>query len=406
VTTGRGTMVERSPGVWRLRAYLGRDARQRPIQVSRTFRGGRRAAQEELARFVTEVADKGAPVTSGITVGELLDKWIDFVTPQREPGTIRGYTSHARRAKASLGHLKLTKLSAQHLDRAYAAWLAQGLSPTTVHHVHAVLSAALRQAVRWEVIPRAVTERAEPPTARPKPVKATDPRVVRDLIATAEGDEQPVLAVAVSLAAATGCRRGELCGLRWGDLDPAGVLHVRHALKHGLDGRAVELRDTKTHQERKIALDDFALTVLRAHRSQAEQWAADAGVTIQREGFILTFDPTGIGPLKPDALTRQFESLTKKVGVQLRFHDLRHFTATQLLGANVDPRTVAGRLGHSDPSITMRVYGGFLEERDREAAQIMGRLLGRTIDSGASQTADEVPQLAAFLYERLHGRAH
>ena len=162
MTTGRGTMVERSPGVWRLRAYLGRDARQRPIQVSRTFRGGRRAAQEELARFVTEVADKGAPVTSGITVGELLDKWIDFVTPQREPGTIRGYTSHAQRAKASLGHLKLTKLSAQHLDRAYAAWLAQGLSPTTVHHVHTVLSAALRQAVRWDVIPRAVTDRAEP----------------------------------------------------------------------------------------------------------------------------------------------------------------------------------------------------------------------------------------------------
>jgi integrase len=79
--------------------------------------------------------------------------------------------------------------------------------------------------------------------------------------------------------------------------------------------------------------------------------------------------------MKPDTLTRQFESLTRNAGVRLRFHDLRHFTATQLLGANVDPRTVAGRLGHADPSITMRVYAGFLQERDREAAQIMGRLL-------------------------------
>jgi hypothetical protein len=63
MATGRGTMVERSPGVWRLRVYLGRDAKQRPIQTSRTFRRGRRAPQEELARFVTELADKGAPVT-------------------------------------------------------------------------------------------------------------------------------------------------------------------------------------------------------------------------------------------------------------------------------------------------------------------------------------------------------
>jgi integrase len=375
VAKGRGTIVERSPGIWRLRVYVGRDAEDRPVQISRTFRGGRRAAQAELARFVTEVADKGAPVTSDTTVGEMLDRWIEYVTPLREPGTVRGYKSHSQRAKKTLGHVKLAKLTAQHLDRAYWTWLAEGLSPTTVHHIHAVMSAALRQAVRWQVIPRAVTENAEPPPSRPKPVRAVDPGDIRRLIAIAEASDQPVLAATISLAAATGCRRGELCGLRWPDLDPAGVLHVRHSLKHGLDGRAVELRDTKTHQERKIALDEFALAVLRNHRSRAETWADQAGVRIRPDGYILTFDPTGSCPLKPDTVTRQFESLTKKAGVRLRFHDLRHFTATQLLGANVDPRTVAGRLGHADPSITMRVYAGFLQERDREAAQIMGRLL-------------------------------
>jgi integrase len=153
------------------------------------------------------------------------------------------------------------------------------------------------------------------------------------------------------------------------------VLHVRHSLKHGLNRGAVELRDTKTHQERKIALDEFAMAVLSTHQSRAEVWADQAGVPRRADGYILSYDPTGTCPVKPDTITRQFQSLTKKVGVRLRFHDLRHFTATQLLGANVDPRTVAGRLGHADPSITMRVYAGFLQERDREAAQIMGRLL-------------------------------
>jgi integrase len=378
VANGRGTMVERSPGVWRLRVYTGRDSKDRPIQVSRTFRGGRRAAETELARFVTEVADPSSSVSSGVTVGELLDRWLEFVTPLREPGTIRGYASHIKRAKETLGHLKASKLTAQHLDRAYSTWMADGLSPITVHHIHAVIRAALRQAVRWQVIGRAVTEHAQPPPARPKPVQAANPAVVRALIDAAEDAGLPVLAAAVSLAAATGCRRGELCGLRWLDLDPTGVLHVRHSLKHGLDGRAVELRDTKTHQERKVALDDFALAVLAAHRARMETSAADASVTIQPDGYILSIDPSGAQPIKPDTLTRQFEGLTKRIGVSMRFHDLRHFTATQLLGANVDPRTVAGRLGHSDPSITMRVYAGFLQERDREVSQIMGRLLSNT----------------------------
>jgi integrase len=67
--------------------------------------------------------------------------------------------------------------------------------------------------------------------------------------------------------------------------------------------------------------------------------------------------------------------LTKRLGVSLPFHDLRHFTATQLIGAHVDPRTVAGRMGYRDPSVTMCVYSSFLEEKDREAADIIGEIL-------------------------------
>jgi integrase len=305
----------------------------------------------------------------------LLDKWIEFITPVREPGTVRGHRCHAKRAKALIGDVKLTRLTAQHLDRAYSALLAEGLSPTTVHHVHATLSAALRQAVRWDVIPTPVTDRALPPPARPKPVRAVDPSVVRNLIASVEKGGKPVLAAVIALAAATGCRRGELCGLRWMDLDPSGLLHVRHSLKHGLDHRVVELRDTKTHQERRVSLDSFALAVLTKHRQRVEEWATEIGVGLRPDCYMLTLDPTGIAPLKPDTVTHQFDTLTRKAGVKLRFHDLRHFTATQLLGANIDPRTVAGRLGHADPAITMRVYAGLLQERDREAAQIMGQLL-------------------------------
>ena len=74
-------------------------------------------------------------------------------------------------------------------------------------------------------------------------------------------------------------------------------------------------------------------------------------------------------------MTNQFIAFRDQAGVSFRLHDLRHFTATQLIGAGVDVRTVAGRLGHSDPSVTLRVYSHALEERDRAAADVIGRVL-------------------------------
>jgi len=81
-------------------------------------------------------------------------------------------------------------------------------------------------------------------------------------------------------------------------------------------------------------------------------------------------------PFRPDNVTNFFIRVRDDLKLpNVRLHDLRHFTATQLIGAGVDVRTVAGRLGHTDPSMTLRVYSHALEERDRAAAAVMGRVL-------------------------------
>ena len=383
---GRGTMHERTPGAWRLRVYAGRNSKGEPVQVSRTFHGGKRQAETALAQLVAEVEAQGAPLSGTTTVGELLDRWLEYLTPLREPGTIRGYATHVRRIKPVLGQIKVAKLTAQHLDRAYRDWLASGLSPTTVHHCHAVLANALRQAVRWGTIPRAVTDNASPPPLRARPSRAVEPETVRKLIAAAEED-YPVLAAAIALAAITGGRRGELCGLRWSDLDPAGVLHVRRAVKHGIGKGELIVGPTKTHQERRVALDAPSLAILANHRARVGGWVAQAEVDLDPDAYILSHDPTGRTPEKPDTITAAFRSLTKREGVTLRFHDLRHFSASQLIGAGVDVRTVAGRLGHADATTTLRVYSAFLEQRDREAAAVLGALVAAT--ESLPSSADE-----------------
>jgi integrase len=116
------------------------------------------------------------------------------------------------------------------------------------------------------------------------------------------------------------------------------------------------------------------LAVLTAHRAKAEQWAKGAEVEIDPDGYILSL-PSGREPVKPNTITAGFRRLAKRIGADLRFHDLRHFTATQLIGAGVDVRTVAGRLGHANPALTLRVYAAAIEQRDREAAAVLGALV-------------------------------
>ena len=92
--------------------------------------------------------------------------------------------------------------------------------------------------------------------------------------------------------------------------------------------------------------------------------------------FVFSPELDGSKPFRPDNVTSFFIRVRDSLGLDgVRLHDLRHFTATQLIGAGVDVRTVAGRLGHSDASVTLRVYSHVIEERDRAAAVIMGRVL-------------------------------
>ena len=185
----------------------------------------------------------------------------------------------------------------------------------------------------------------------------------------------PRLASLLMLAALTGMRRGELCALRWPDIDfDTGVLTVNHAVVVAPKGLVVKA--TKSNRDRIVALDPVALALLEQHRLRALSWISQAGSELNANAFVFSPYVEATKPFRPDNVTSFFIRVRNEVGAPaVRLHDLRHFTATQLIGAGVDVRTVAGRLGHSDPSVTLRVYSHALEERDRAAASIMGDLL-------------------------------
>lgn len=371
-----GSRVEVRPGVWRLRVVVGYDARKRPKQVERTFKGTKKEADRALARLVTDMQDPAAVVDATVTVDAFLDRWIAHVRERLSPTTVRGYEDKLQRVRRDLGGIKLTKLSSQQLDRAYGEWLKDGLSASSVHGIHTVLSGALHQAEKWGLVQRAVTERATPPSKRTPPVQAVNPDDVVAIVAACR-ETSPVLSAAVVVSATTGLRRGELCGLRWNDLDfDTQTMIVRRAVKYG-DNRIPVDGATKTHQERRLSLDEGTVAVLLEHRDRCDKTALDAMVTRDVDGYVFTLDPTGVTPWPPDSYTHAFLRVARSVGVSMRLHDLRHFVATHAIAAGVDVRTVAGRLGHADPAVTLKVYSSFVAARDRQAADVLGKLLTR-----------------------------
>lgn len=152
-------------------------------------------------------------------------------------------------------------------------------------------------------------------------------------------------------------------------------MHVRRSVKNDLDGRWIT-GPPKSHQARAVALDTFTLAILHQHRVRADGWARHAAVSIGLDGYILTFDPSGGQPIRPDSLGQAFGRLCRRLHLDgVTLHSLRHFSAGMLITGGRDVRTVAGRLGHADASTTLRAYAQMVEGRDQDAADFLGQLM-------------------------------
>jgi integrase len=381
----RGSKRKIRTGVWELRVSLGKDpATGKYRQLSRTFHGPARAADDALRDLVDKYGD-GSEDGIGATFGQLLDKWLEESERlDLSPTTLRTYRAQVERTiRPRFGKVKLTQLTTKNLDDLYGQMKEDGRSPKTIRNHHAIISSALHQAVRWGWIRENVAEKAKPPRISMKRVKAQSVEAVRSVIEAAE-DRDPRLAPLLMLAALTGMRRGELCALRWTDVDfERGQLDVSRSVVVVPGGLAE--KGTKTHRFRNVALDDVGMALLLRHRDNVDEWAMQAEATVPEDAFVFSHAVDGSKPFRPDNVTGFFTRVRDSLGLtDVRLHDLRHFTATQLIGAGVDVRTVAGRLGHSDPSVTLRVYSHALEERDRAAADVMGRVLGPTTSDPAA----------------------
>jgi integrase len=366
-----GSITQLADGRWQARVTL-EDGKRK------AYYGKTRAEVQLKLTVALSARDKGLPVGLGErqTVGQYLTVWLETVKPTIRPRTWKRYAELMNRhALPVLGKVPLAKLTAQQVQRLYSAKLEEGLSSTTVHHLHAVLHRALSQAERLGLVGRNVCDLVDVPRMREREMHVLDREHVRRLLDAARGDRLEALYV---LAVTTGMRQGELLALRWKDIDvDHGTVQVRATLQRTKED-GYRLAAPKTRQSRRqITLTTAARDALKIHRARQAEERLAVGPAWEGTHDLVSLDVTG-RPLSGIQLTRAaFYSLLQRAGLpHIRFHDLRHTAATLLLGRGVNPKIVSEMLGHATIAITLDIYSHVLPTMQQSAAAEMDAALG------------------------------
>lgn len=294
-------------------------------------------------------------------VGPYIASYIDMLlaTGSIERSTATRYREASKHITQYLGSIHIADLTADGA-RQWVAQLNSLYAPTTVKKALMILKAALDQAERDGLIERNPLRGAKltPKVTRREP-NALDEQGIRRLVEHLDAHESSVC-TAVRIALFTGMRAGEVCGLRWCDVDlDRKIVRVRNAL--GKDNGSYYTKEPKNGGSRRdIPLPETLYRSLTALKSKVQAKCAEAGCNFS-EGLYVTGGIDGRF-MTPNYLSKKWRLLAEDLGLvgtqgeRPTLHDLRHTMATTAVHNGVDIKTVSGLLGHSNAAMTLNIY--------------------------------------------------
>lgn len=350
------------------------------------FKTKAEAVDAETARRVEEQQKyelaSAQPIVATIptTLAMLLDEFLEeHAAKNLAPKTVERYRDSLAYLSPELLAIPLTEIKSLHLTREWSRLVQSGghhrktkaprpLSPKTVRNFAGFVSAAFAKAIKWGVAEVNPVTNSEKPKGKKNLAIALSPEQQEMLFAAVSGPW--CMRTYLELAAATGCRRGELLALRWSDVVDGRAMIARSLSQ---TKRALEFKGTKTEKPRPVSLPASAVESLTAHRKKQEELREQFGPDYRTDLDLVFANPDGT-PLKPDSISSAVSALFKRIKIPkpkgAALHLLRHSHTSHLLAGGVPLPAVSARLGHSSVRTTQEIYAHMITGQDDEAAKV------------------------------------
>ena len=372
---GDGTIRKRSDGRWEARIIIGHKNDGSPMYKS-AFAKTQKSALKQLHQLLDLYRDVDLTEECRMTLGEWMDKWLDeYMIFTIKENTIKGYRSQIdHQIKPFIGHKQLASLTTADIQKFYNKIKKEGrvhphpihghvLSDSMVRKIHMMLHEAMEVAVRERYIVRNPTDNTTIPKKTITEKQVLDDSQLNRFLEAIQGE--PYWHDFFYVEVMTGLRRGEICGLKWQDINfEENKLQVKRSVSVKKGG-GVSIGETKT---------ETGVRCIQMPPSVAELLKSKKQTAITEWVFPNFMHPEQ--PISPATAYRKLKIILKHAGLPLiRFHDLRHTFATHATHGGVDPKTLAGILGHTNASFTLDTYTHVTSDMQKAASNIVGNIM-------------------------------
>jgi integrase len=369
-----GQIINRGKNTWLVRVYMGTDANGKRKYHNKTIHGTKKDAERYLTSVLRD-RDLGVAVEPAkVTLEEYIERWLAEVAKQRVSERVfRDYRKvMARHVYPELGTKRLSQLRPLDIQALVNDMSQRGITRTT-RYMHMILNQALKQAVKWGMIPRNPAELVDLPKERRNEMRVLSEEEAKRFLDAAAFDPYYAL---FALLITSGLRPGEAYGLKWDDVDlHTGKIRVQRSLERR--DNQWYLKEPKTPQSRRtVPLPPDVVEALKGYRVEQAQRKLKAGPDYHEYGFVFT-SQNGEPIYHHNLVRRHFKPILKAAGLseEIRLYDLRHTCATLLLLAGENPKIVSERLGHSSVTMTLDRYSHVLPDMQKSAADKLQRML-------------------------------
>lgn len=389
-TNGEGSIYQRPDGLWVGQVVIGRSAQTGDLVKKYVYgrdQGDVVAKKNKLLQQNRDIIDIDA---DSITVRDWINRYLEIYAKTRvRENTLVSYKYVAENhIYDHIGSIKLGKLRSIQIQSMVNKILDEGNSARTAQYAFAVLRAAIRQAMKEEILFRNPALAVSLPRIRRKEIRPLTENEWKSIFATAKKYSMRVYRE-ILVEWATGMRRSELLGLKWADLDEENsTITVQRAVMNAEDGP--KLDDTKTEASRRtLGLPEFVMAELRKHR--ALQAAAQLKSTDWND-LNLIFSNNHGGLQVPNTLSKAFARIASEARLTgVTFHKLRHDHASRLVIEGIHLKKVQTQLGHSSITTTMDIYSHLAPGAQAEITDFLtaSRPIGNAPDNVNATTVSE-----------------